>query len=653
MRKSDTPPAFVAAFVLFAAGHLAASFPEPTRVWGWNAIAFVPRPWLILWIVIACFALIPPVARVAGAFLARLLAMMSRSTIGMLPLVVVALSIAIALRNRNVFFGDSALIPSVLVDPAASVWGTAGGGSFLAHRVLHNVLATVGVTGGEFAFIATSLLAGIGLLFVWRAFVAGRSGAEQAAAFALLIGSGAVLFFFGTVEHYPVMQLFLVLSLIVGIRSRSLPGHIISLALLLVASFFHLSALVLAPAWIAFVWPRLTGAGSRALTLTVLAAVAAGFGFLLFRYGRAYEGWDAFVPLLSKGKHAYSVLSIEHFRFVGNELLLILGPLPLLFFLPRVAPDSARGSVAERAIERANDDETAEGNDSGGDVGSARPLFVALAAIFGLLFLVTVEPWLGPRDWDLMALPGFPILVWGMFHVLRGRLVTPVAAGMLLAAALLHTGPWIVANADEQRAAELTVAWVAPDPHYANPVARAPKSLGVLLSRYGHDAAAGALYARATQIREDAQDYYNMGTNLAKRGEYAEAVQWLLRAVELEPGYAEARYNLARAEWKQGNTGAAETSLRLLLAIDPRHAKAEQLLGTVLGQVGDSKRAIEALYRSVAIDSTSWEAWANLGVLLAQTGSESEAREAFARSLAINGENEVVRRYYDRLGSAR
>ncbi|NNE10229.1 MAG: tetratricopeptide repeat protein [Gemmatimonadetes bacterium] len=654
MRTTDPPYPLIAAFVLFSAGHLFASFPEPTRIWGWNALAFVPRPVLLLWILVALVMLIPAVARGVGTLGSRLIESATRSPLHMVPLAASLLGIAFVFRNRNVFFGDSALIPSMLVDPEAGVVGTAGGGSFLVHRVLHGALASTGIAGGDTVFVITSLAAGVAMLFVWRSLTAGRPPWERAAAFALLFGSGAMLFFFGTVEHYPVMQLFIALSLVAALRARSLPGQLGGLLLLLAAAFFHLSALVLAPAWIAFVWPRLRGLGGRAALLAGSACAAAVLGFLLFRYGRAYEGWDAFVPLLDRGRHAYSISSLEHLRFVLNELLLIAGPLLLLFFLPREANSQGKDTAETAGVKSdaaTQNIEDAALHEAG--LRATRGRFALFALALGLLFLVTIEPWLGPRDWDLMALPAIPILIWGARVVLRGRCVTPQIAGLLLAAALLHVAPWVVANANEERAADLTIAWVSADPHYENPVARAPKSLGVLLSRHGHDAAAGALFARATQIREDAQDYYNMGTNLAKRGEYEEAVEWLLRAVELEPGYVEARFNLARAEWKQGNAAAAETSLRLLLAMEPNHAKAEQLLGTVLGEVGDTKNAIEALRRSAAIDSTSWETWANLGVLLAKSGREGEARDAFARSLAINGENEVVRRYYDRLESAR
>ncbi len=637
MRTNDPPYPLIAAFLLFGAGHLLASFPEPTRIWGWNALAFVPRPFLVLWIVVALAMLIPVIARAVGTLSSRILEGAAQSPLRMIPLAVAALGLALVFRNRNVFFGDSALIPSMLVDSGAVVWGTAGGGSFFVHRVLHGALKGAGVTSGDTVFVITSLAAGVAMLYVWRTLTAGRPPWERTAAFALLAGSGAMLFFFGTVEHYPVMQLFVALALLAALRARSLRGQAGALLLLLAASFFHLSALVLAPAWIAFFWMRLPGRGARAALVAGSACTAAALGILLFRYGQAYEGWDAFVPLLSKGRHAYSISSLEHGRFVLNELLLIAGPLPLVFLLPRIpGPKETEDPDAEEATMHA-----------------ARNLFVLFAVGLGLLFLIAIEPWLGPRDWDLMALPAIPILIGGVRALLSRRTVTPQTAGLLLAAAFLHVAPWVVANANEERAAELTIAWVSADPHYENPVARAPKSLGVLLSRYGHDAAAGALFARATQIREDAQDYYNMGTNLAKRGEYDEAAEWLLRAVELEPGYVEARYNLARAEWKRGNAAAAETGLRLLLTIEPRHAKAEQLLGTVLGEVGDTKGAIEALRRSTAIDSTSWETWANLGVLLAQSGQEVEARDAFARSLAINGENEVVRRYYDRLESVR
>ena len=79
--------------------------------------------------------------------------------------------------------------------------------------------------------------------------------------------------------------------------------------------------------------------------------------------------------------------------------------------------------------------------------------FVLVAALFPILFTVVANPELGAfRDWDVFAFAALPITLWAALTVvreLRDRIVSANAAGLICAAAVLHTVFWIGVNADD------------------------------------------------------------------------------------------------------------------------------------------------------------------------------------------------------------
>ena len=105
---------------------------------------------------------------------------------------------------------------------------------------------------------------------------------------------------------------------------RAFFGTTVLACALVAACALHVTAAALLPSWL-LLPGRSVPPLRRLRWLLLLIIPACGAGFLLFRYSeRFYGGLEAFVPLLSKGSHSYTLLSSHHFNFVGNEIFLLL-----------------------------------------------------------------------------------------------------------------------------------------------------------------------------------------------------------------------------------------------------------------------------------------------------------------------------------------
>jgi len=194
----------------------------------------------------------------------------------------------------------------------------------------------------------------------------------------------------------------------------------------------------------------------------------------------------------------------------------------------------------------------------------------------------------------------------------------------------------VVVQLDRDRAVAMTVQTAANDPHYANPAVRASKSFGVLLSRTGYTEEAAVFFEKASAVREEAQDFFNLGTNRARLGEYEEAVSYFRRAIELEPGYAKAYINLAWA-WKSlGDLENAERAIRLGVSVLPYESRCQRALGIILADGEQYDEATTVFEQAVALDSSDADCWSRLGLLYARSGRIGEARAALRRTILIN-----------------
>jgi tetratricopeptide (TPR) repeat protein len=140
--------------------------------------------------------------------------------------------------------------------------------------------------------------------------------------------------------------------------------------------------------------------------------------------------------------------------------------------------------------------------------------------------------------------------------------------------------------------------------------------------------------------------YYNLGCYLENHGDINSAVQYFRKAVEINPGYAEAHNNLGielvHAETHHnldpslaGSPGEGIEHLRTALRINPDYSEAHNNLGLALAGEGRTDEAIEE-YNAALRTERNAEAYYNLGVALSNKGFHPEAIASFENALKVN-----------------
>ena len=134
-----------------------------------------------------------------------------------------------------------------------------------------------------------------------------------------------------------------------------------------------------------------------------------------------------------------------------------------------------------------------------------------------------------------------------------------------------------------------------------------------------------------------------LGVALASASRFVEAEQQLRRALELDPKFTDALYNLASAEAANRRWEAAARDFRQVLAERPGDPKARQHLGEVLftwgDELADSGHDEQAAlcYRDALVYRVAdAELHASLGMVLARLGRVPEARSELEAALRID-----------------
>lgn len=97
------------------------------------------------------------------------------------------------------------------------------------------------------------------------------------------------------------------------------------------------------------------------------------------------------------------------------------------------------------------------------------------------------------------------------------------------------------------------------------------------------------------------------------------------RALEIDPGHAEARLNLGRLHHEAGRLDAAETCYLRVLELRPGDATAAFNLGVVLQDGGRREQAMQAYRLAIAADPAHGDAYFNLAGLHEEMGERAEA----------------------------
>jgi tetratricopeptide (TPR) repeat protein len=135
------------------------------------------------------------------------------------------------------------------------------------------------------------------------------------------------------------------------------------------------------------------------------------------------------------------------------------------------------------------------------------------------------------------------------------------------------------------------------------------------------------------------QAHSNRGNALQRLKRFAEAEPCYRRAIELEPGFAEAYNNLGTALRELKRAEEAETSYRKALELRPNDPETLDNLALALQDLERRDEAADLLRRALAIEQRSDKIHLHYGTLLLDQGLIEEAASATERALALNPGN--------------
>jgi tetratricopeptide (TPR) repeat protein/thiol-disulfide isomerase/thioredoxin len=136
-------------------------------------------------------------------------------------------------------------------------------------------------------------------------------------------------------------------------------------------------------------------------------------------------------------------------------------------------------------------------------------------------------------------------------------------------------------------------------------------------------------------LGEFRRNEFTYGAAFSQAGYYEEAIREFTLALESDPDYAEAHYNLGTLYLKQEKPDEARRHLERALALRREYPDALNNLGLLAAQAGDNAQAIRYFQQAIAQRPDYALAFYNLGNVFRREQRFSEAKEALDRAVAL------------------
>ena len=123
------------------------------------------------------------------------------------------------------------------------------------------------------------------------------------------------------------------------------------------------------------------------------------------------------------------------------------------------------------------------------------------------------------------------------------------------------------------------------------------------------------------------KQFLNAGNKSYKRGNLGKATNYYQKALEFDPNFYLAYYQLGVLEKKQGHSQTAIDYLNKVIEVKPDHAKTWFTLGSVHESDGNTELAIEHYSKAIEINPGYAKAYGNLGKLYTENQLYKEAED--------------------------
>lgn len=609
---------------LLVLAHFASSFFPHARLWGINHLAYFPMWVRLVFTFAGLIILVPRVNEKVYEVLDKLLSLLQkifakREVLGYAFFSLLFTFLFWLLRTRaNFIFGDSYSLLYQLklgayvrieLEPLTA----------LAHLYLYKLLNPLISLSPEHVYVVLSLLAGGVFVFLLFFFVRlfSEEIIDRLVIFSLFLFSGATQLLLGYVEHYSLSlvsifaYLYFSLRYLQGKARWYLPVILCALSIA-----FHFSSLYLLPSLLFLLIIKkkknqmIFNLKRIFLYFLILALLTAVSVFYVWFFNPVIM--EIFVPL-SRGTPdapGYTLFSSGHLLdFLNQHFLLSSAGLILLFAL----------ALNYRRV-----------------IKFRSPVIVFLLLVIAgqLSYHFLIDPKLGAaRDWDLFSSVALGYIALGIY-LFAGVVKYKRYAGMVLTfTAILSTLPWFLLNADMDRAI----------PRFKNildlDLKRSRPGRLILTEYYNkQERFKEAEGIKAEFFRIFPEDSL---TSEAQRslnsGKYEEAKPLLKRAIEVNPAYFIAHYDLARVYLKEGEMDKAIEEFKEVVRLKPFAPVYHLNLGRALLEKGSLKEALSELKTAIRMGGDQYaDAYCGIAYIHYQSGETKKAAKAYEQALKID-----------------
>ena len=168
--------------------------------------------------------------------------------------------------------------------------------------------------------------------------------------------------------------------------------------------------------------------------------------------------------------------------------------------------------------------------------------------------------------------------------------------------------------------------------------------LGFVLHRENKVSESLEIYTKAAALRTPTgEDFKIVGLDYVLLSDYANAIKWLEKAVELDPKNKDAWYYLGRAYYTRSLLSESRRAFLAVLDLDPHDARAENNLGLILESEAKPDEALEAYRRAIEWQEgsprRSEQPYLNLGSLLLELDRGGEAIASLEKAVELGANN--------------
>ena len=592
--------------------HFIASFFPSGRTWGFHHLLFFPLWVRVSLTFIGLLICVPGVNKHLSFFLQVMANFLFRKKRLERYIIIVSLSflsfiVFWLLRTKTHFLGDGYLRIRGL--EAGNIFSTVEPLDTYLHFIAHkffNILKTVDPTT-TYAILSCSS----GALLVFIILIVSGSWTKnplQATFISFsVVTMGLMQLFFGYVENYTLMttgMLLYIMTSLLYLNKKcdiALPSFCLSLTICL-----HTVAFPLVGSLAYLIFAKTKARQKNPLYKNFVKSIAAFSLPLIGLSGMAIHlgygpnvllqetGQQVFLPLLNQHANStYSILSVAHlFDFINEQIL--ISPAGIMIFV-LIFKLRKKINFSDKTLR-----------------------FLIIASSCLLLFTFALNPKLGlSRDWDLFSVPGLSYTILALYlaiSYIKDNQILKSIGTVCIVVNLLHTVPWILVNAHENKSIERFKLLVQT------------KKVSTLYYAYEEL----GTYFRDTDKPENAIDYYKkaievspgnwrlhnlLGSTFSSIKRYDEAILEFEVAKKLAPKQVSIYHNLGLTYMHKGNYDMAINELRNAIILDPKDPDKFEKLGEVFLEKKMYSEALDQFHRASDLDPDNSERIKRLNLL--------------------------------------